>query len=568
MFDQSDAMNHPNHEHDLGKQGADCRHSHDRCNPSPCPVCPPGPRGPAGPQGEPGCPGPKGDMGYPGPMGPAGSIGPEGARGPRGPQGEKGEKGDMGCPGQQGPRGPIGPIGPQGPQGVRGNVGPQGDPGCQGPMGPRGNPGPAGPAGPQGLVGPRGDTGPVGPTGPTGLAGPQGPQGIAGPPGPMGPEGPAGPVGPQGPQGSAGCRGPEGPQGPQGGIGPTGPQGPIGPTGPQGLIGATGPVGPTGPTGVGLGGAVVFDPLAAPGYPVGQVVLYQGGTYIVTTAPPSGTPDASPDYQLLAAPGATGSTGPIGPTGPQGDIGPTGPTGPTGPQGLTGSTGPTGPTGVGLGGAVAFDPLAAPGYPVGQVALYQGGTYIVTTAPPSGTPDTSPDYRLLAAPGATGPSGAVVAANGFSAFIPTLVVNAGTQIAGWSVANPYYANIGFNPVTGNFTVQNTGRYSIKATINYSTTAAVSVQLGAGSNPSFAVRRTAPTATTLVSGLLPVLSADIALLLTIRVILGNGTVTLVGDVDLTTGDVLGLFYVDSGLTLSLNLGGANSGGILWSIHQIA
>lgn len=51
-------------------------------------------------------------------------------------------------------------------------------------------------------------------------------------------------------------------------------------------------------------------------------------------------------------------------------------------------------------------------------------------------------------------------------------------------------------------------------------------------------------------------------------MGNGTVTLAGEVELTAGDTIGLFYISDGLTLSLNLGGANSGGIVWSVHRIA
>ncbi|MDN4638609.1 hypothetical protein QCD73_19230, partial [Bacillus sp. PsM16] len=67
----------------------------------------------------------------------------------------------------------------------------------------------------------------------------------------------------------------------------------------------------------------------APTYPVGQVVTYEGGTYIVNTAPPTGTPDTSPDYTLLAAAGVTGATGDTGATGVTGATGATGDTGAT-----------------------------------------------------------------------------------------------------------------------------------------------------------------------------------------------------------------------------------------------
>ncbi|MGM0966928.1 MAG: hypothetical protein ACQEWS_19440, partial [Bacillota bacterium] len=78
-----------------------------------------------------------------------------------------------------------------------------------------------------------------------------------------------------------------------------------GPAGPAGVTGAAGvgATGPTGATGVGLTGIVPFDPAAAPGYPVGQVVTNNGSTYIVNTASPTGTPGTSPDYTLIAGAG-------------------------------------------------------------------------------------------------------------------------------------------------------------------------------------------------------------------------------------------------------------------------
>lgn len=123
---------------------------------------------------------------------------------------------------------------------------------------------------------------------------------------------------------------------------------------------------PAGATGIGFQGIVIYDPLEAPGYPVGQVVVYEGSTYIVNTAPPVGTPGTSPDYTLIAAAGATGATGATGPTGPTGvtgEQGPTGPTGPTGDQGVAGST--------------ALVPLAS-GLPVTLVGLL--GNLIGTTS--------------------------------------------------------------------------------------------------------------------------------------------------------------------------------------------
>ncbi|PGZ93841.1 protoporphyrinogen oxidase, partial [Bacillus sp. AFS029533] len=169
--------------------------------------------------------------------------------------------------------------------------------------------------------------------------------------------------------------------------------------------------------------------------------------------------------------------------------------------------------------------------------------------------------------GATGPTGPNVLSTGFSAFIPTVGTAASTQLTGWSVASPFFNATTFDPTTGNFTVPATGRYTFEATISYSTTATLTVSLGAGINPSFVIRRTSPTTDDLLSGLVPILDVNVALVLNLRAILGDGTVTITGDLELTAGDVIGLFYEADGLTVPLTLGGNNTAGINWSVHRI-
>jgi hypothetical protein len=246
---------------------------------------------------------------------------------------------------------------------------------------------------------------------------------------------------------------------------------------------------------------------------------------------PTGAPGPTGPQGVTGPAGPIGPEGPGGPTGPQGVQGPAGCQGPEGPQGIQGDTGPTGPLG-----------------PTGPQGI-QG--------------DTGPTGPL----GPTGPTGPAFAQNGFSAFKQTLSLSASAAIDDWSTASPYYAGTGFNAVTGVYTVPVSGRYSIKATINYSTTLAISVTVG-NVNPSFVVRRTSAPAGNLVSGLFPLLNLNVALVITIRAVLGNGTVTQAGDVDLVAGDVVDLFYESDGLTIALDLGGADDGGIVWSMHQIA
>lgn len=88
------------------------------------------------------------------------------------------------------------------------------------------------------------------------------------------------------------------------------------------------------------------------------------------------------------------------------------------------------------------------------------------------------------------------------------------------------------------------------------------------NPAFTIQRISPNPTTLVTGLLPILDVNILLLLTLRVILGSGEVTLLADAELSAGDTLGLFYVSNGLTVGLNLGSGAPSGVIWSIHRIS
>ena len=306
-----------------------------------------------------------------------------------------------------------------------------------------------------------------------------------------------------------------------GSAGPTGPTGATGATGPQGATGPTGTMGPTGATGV-------TGPQGATGPTGSQGVT--GPTGATGATGPQGPTGLTGSTGATGPQGATGSTGPqgvIGPTGltgatgPQGDIGPTGVTGATGPQGIIGPTGPTGATG-----------------------------------PQGITGPTGPT-------GATGPT---VTSEGFSAFLSTASVSASSQLTGWSVAAPYFNSGNFNPTNGNYTVPATGRYIIEATINYATTAVITIALGAGINPAFVVQRSSPTVTSLITGLFPILNVNIALILSLRTILGSGTVTLAGEVQLNAGDIIGLYYVANGLTIGLNLGGSGSG-IVWSVNQI-
>ncbi|QOS79931.1 collagen-like repeat preface domain-containing protein [Paenibacillus sp. JNUCC31] len=206
--------------------------------------------------------------------------------------------------------------------------------------------------------------------------------------------------GPPGPPEVPGVPGVPGPAGPGGTAGPIGPVGPQGVPGPQGL------------PGVGLYDISVFDSAQAPGYVQGQVVLYNGSLYVVNVNGPTGLPGSSPDYTLFVSGGTTGATGAgltgsvpfdqaLAPTYPAGQVvtfngstyitnvaSPTGTPG-TSPDYMllagAGPTGVTGATGIGLDGAV-------------QVVIFNGSTYITNVSSPTGTPGSihclqAPDLR-------------------------------------------------------------------------------------------------------------------------------------------------------------------------------
>ena len=135
-----------------------------------------------------------------------------------------------------------------------------------------------------------------------------------------------------------------------------------------------------------------------------------------------------------------------------------------------------------------------------------------------------------------------------------------TQLTGWAVNAPFYADTAFDAASGNFVVPTTGTYKIGGVVNYSTIAAVTVSMGAGVNPAFEVRRNGGDV--LAQAKLPILNVNVALVLTLRTVLGSSAVPLDAEVQLNAGDVVGLYYNASGLALGLNLQETN-----WSIHRI-
>ncbi len=204
----------------------------------------------------------------------------------------------------------------------------------------------------------------------------------------------------------------------------------IGPTGPTGATGATGATGPTGPT---------------------------GATGATGPTGPTG------------ATGATGATGPTGPTGATGATGATGPTGPTGATGATGATGPTGPT-----GATGATGATGPTGPTGAT----GATGATGPTGPTGA---------TGATGATGPTGPTGPSFNTAAFISdtTDAVIANEANVLFSTSN-IAENIGYDPATGVFTVNDAGQYFAVWSINVSNNDTTEIPI------SVALRQLTPT----------------------------------------------------------------------------
>ncbi|MHA6485452.1 hypothetical protein ACX1C1_26515 [Paenibacillus sp. strain BS8-2] len=156
--------------------------------------------------------------------------------------------------------------------------------------------------------------------------------------------------------------------------------------------------------------------------------------------------------------------------------------------------------------------------------------------------------------------------DGFSAYLGTQSTSTSVQLANWTVTAPLFGSPDFNTTTGNYTVPESGRYWLAATVNYSLTSPVSIGIGGSIFPYFQVRRSAPTSTVLVSSLLPVLNLNVTLL-NIRAVLGNAAVTLAGEADLDAGDVIGLYYVANGLTLTINIGLGAVNGVTWVVQRL-
>lgn len=144
---------------------------------------------------------------------------------------------------------------------------------------------------------------------------------------------------------------------------------------------------------------------AAISYTAGEVVTFNGASYIALLGNKNVSPTDTTDWAILDAAGAPGPQGPMGPQGV------TGPTGPMGPSGAAGAQGPAGPAGT-AGATGATGPAGAVG-PAG----------------PAGPMGPAGPQGPAGAQGTQGPAGT-------SGALATVVDSAGTVLGPWLPSAP------------------------------------------------------------------------------------------------------------------------------------
>lgn len=152
--------------------------------------------------------------------------------------------------------------------------------------------------------------------------------------------------------------------GPAGPTGPAGPAGATGPTGPAGPTGATGPTGPAGQSGS-FANSWQGNWESENTYLDGDLVRFEGSTYVATLDATPGVPPPASPWDLVAEEGATG---PQGIQGIQGEPGAAGATGAAGTPGTVWTTGAGAPSGSAANGDMYLDTIT------GDIYTYSTGS--------------------------------------------------------------------------------------------------------------------------------------------------------------------------------------------------
>lgn len=165
------------------------------------------------------------------------------------------------------------------------------------------------------------------------------------------------------------------------------------------------------------------------------------------------------------------------------------------------------------------------------------------------------------------------AGNGFSAFsTATGISNDYGYGIGfyWFVTAPYFTDGNFANAAYNYTVPETGIYSVKATLNYSTATITAPFTGYIPNIYiYKFDNNGGDSYSILSANFPCLDVNIPPV-TLRTILSSGTINLAAVFPLNAGDQLTLLYLTDDTDLVMNFGSNTEpgNGNTWSVNQIA
>lgn len=117
------------------------------------------------------------------------------------------------------------------------------------------------------------------------------------------------------------------------------------------------------------------------------------------------------------------------------------------------------------------------------------------------------------------------------------------------MSSPNFSTGGFDPVTGVFTVPETGRYELSLSCNVDAPAPIGVSLGPGPRPALAIHNLT-TVSDLSIGRISILNVDMLFFLTLRAPV-FGEVSTESRVQLNAGDEVAALYIADGMTLLLD-----------------
>ncbi|HTU14625.1 MAG TPA: hypothetical protein VMF31_05455 [Solirubrobacterales bacterium] len=239
--------------------------------------------------------------------------------------------------------------------------------------------------------------------------------------------------------------------------------------------------------------------------------------------------------RLICGAAKRGPAGPTGATGPKGEAGSaggvTGPVGPTGSQGSTGARGATGENGLSIIGPTGPQGLIGP---TGLQGLI-GPTGLQGLIGPTGLQGLIGPTGLQGIPGISGLAGLITGSSSGTAAGASAI----SPFIGWDSTS---RNVGsaFDPITGIYTVPETGQYLVDMTAIGGPVSAVLSALGGGQSTEIKLMK---NGSTLDSASAPVLKVNISFVLSLNSLLSDSPVVVSEVYSLNAGDQL-RFAVDN------------------------